>query len=128
MTKPICRTSVICLFALLFSATSPDQSVHSQVQVYTARQIVNIANDVYGKRDYVAASMFWFAYIQMNPPELANNPAFNAEVQAAWKHSSDTVRQMWDVGQRAANRSPDGSVTAGLGGRPPQVHIPNDAK
>jgi hypothetical protein len=121
----------LCFAALLLQLST---SVHSQSQVYTDGQLIQIGQDVYQKRDFVGAVMFLFAYIQKNPQALSTNSQFNKEVQTAYQFSLDQVRNAWVAGQVAQNRpGPGGSpgvgmVTQGLGVRPPPLTIPPNAR
>jgi hypothetical protein len=108
------------------------KSAHSDTQRYSDSQLIQIGQDVYNKGDYVAASMFLFAYIQKNPQALSTNSQFTAEVQKAYQFSLDEVRKAWNTHQtapsQASNQQGVGKVTQGLGTAPPPLRIPDNAR
>jgi len=118
------RLRIFLLLTLLLLSTS---TLHSQAQVYTTDQLIQIGRDVYKQGDYVGASMFLFAYIQKQPALMSNNPQFGAQVQKAYQFSLDAARKAWNASPKQSAGSTNipnlGSSTQGLS-VPPPLDIP----
>src|SRR5438132_2778322 len=63
-----------------------------QAQVYASEQLFKMGQDAYSGYDFVAASVYLYAYMQKTPDLAATQPQHAAEVQKAYEYSVDKVR------------------------------------
>jgi len=126
-TKRSFGKTVACFCAVVALSIVFDRTVYSDANRYTDTQLILIGDDALRKHDFPGALMFLFAYIQKNPPALANNPTFYASVQAGYERAREEVRQAV-AQQQALAVAPKGSTTDGLSRPLPRITIPPDAK
>ena len=101
-----------------------------QAQVYASEQLFKMGQDAYSGYDFVAASVYLYAYMQKTPDLAATQPQHAAEVQKAYEYSVDKVRHALterdNLKKQLASASNNGvgSTTAGLELPPPPLHGP----
>jgi hypothetical protein len=120
----------LCFFALLPIIVSAG----ALCQSLTDAQLIKMGKSAYDHWDYPQASVYLFAYIQRNPPSMANNVEFAKQVQDAYQHSIDAVNQgLKERDQlrtqlaQARSESGVGMTTAGITIPPPPLNIPPEA-
>jgi hypothetical protein len=134
MNKPRPSRRVIQTAVQLLSLLLPlSMSTPSSSQVLSESQLFDEAWRAYTTRDFAAASIYLFAYIQRRPADLANNPSRASEVQNAFDFARNQVAEDIAQGRHDRKRVEEleahasggiGSSTRGVTAPPPILAMP----